>query len=142
MSAYIGLFFTAFVAATLLPAQSEAVLLGLIYLQKYSVVGLIIAASMGNILGSCVNWYLGTQIERFREHRYFPFSVQQIDKAQTFYQKYGWWSLFLSWLPIIGDPLTLIAGILKEKLWRFVLVVSIAKTLRYVVIYVLYLYSI
>lgn len=135
---YFALFASAFLAATLLPMQSELLLLGLLKLQQNSIVGLIAVASVGNVLGACVNWYLGGQLERFYQHRFFPFNAEQIEKAQQFYQKYGWWSLFLSWLPIVGDPLTLIAGVLKERFWRFLLVVGIAKTARYLSLYYLY----
>lgn len=135
---YLALFTSAFLAATLLPMQSELLLVGLLKLQQNSAVGLIVVASVGNVLGSCVNWYLGGQIERFYQHRYFPFNAEQIEKSQQFYQKYGWWSLFLSWLPIIGDPLTLIAGVLKERFWRFVLIVAFAKTARYLSVYGLF----
>lgn len=135
MSAYLLLFMSAFGAATLLPLQSEAVLLGLFWQEQHPAVLLILVASAGNILGSCVNWYLGIQIEHYKDKRWFPVSEQQLLKAQRLYQKYGYWSLLLSWVPIIGDPLTLIAGLLKENFARFVLIVSMAKTGRYLFIY-------
>ena len=135
----IILFLVAFGAATLLPLQSEAVLLGSLALNHYSAWILIGIASLGNILGSCVNWWLGIRLERFKHKKRFPFSSIQIEKAQQHYQKYGSWSLLLSWVPIIGDPITLIAGILKEKFWKFFVIVSIAKTGRYIFIYFVYL---
>jgi membrane protein YqaA with SNARE-associated domain len=135
MSAYLLLFMSAFGAATLLPLQSEAVLLGLFWQEQHPAVLLILVASAGNILGSCVNWYLGIRIEHYKDKPWFPVSEQQLLKAQRLYQKYGYWSLLLSWVPIIGDPLTLIAGLLKENFARFVLIVSMAKTGRYLFIY-------
>lgn len=137
--AYFLLFISALGAATLLPLQSEAVLLGLLTQQKYSVFGLILIASLGNVLGSCVNWYLGLRIERFKNRQWFPVSEANMLKAEKTYQKYGFWSLFLSWMPIIGDPITLIAGLLKEKFWRFLLIVSLAKTGRYIFIYLIFI---
>ncbi|WP_111859419.1 YqaA family protein [Acinetobacter sp. CFCC 10889] len=137
--AYFLLFLSAFGAATLLPLQSEAVLVGLLMQDKYSVLGLLLIASFGNILGSCVNWYLGLRIEQFKDRKWFPVSVKNMHKAEMVYQKYGFWSLFLSWMPIIGDPITLIAGLLKENFWRFLLIVTLAKTGRYVFIYLLYM---
>ncbi|MDO4222481.1 MAG: YqaA family protein [Acinetobacter sp.] len=137
--AYLILFATAFIAATLFPAQSEAVLLSLLYQKQYSPLLLIAVASTGNILGSCINWYLGLHLQRFQQHRWFPFSAQSLAKAQHFYQRYGVYSLLLSWLPIIGDPITLIAGVLKTPFWRFVIIVSMAKIGRYVFIYLIYL---
>lgn len=132
------LFLSAFGAATLLPLQSEAVLLGLLVNSSYSAFTLIAVASAGNILGSCVNWYLGLKIEQYKDRKWFPVSEQQMQKAQRSYQKYGYWSLLLSWVPMIGDPITLIAGLLKENFARFLLIVSIAKIGRYLFIYMAY----
>ena len=137
--AYFLLFLSAFGAATLLPLQSEAVLLGLLVQDKYVVFGLILMASVGNILGSCVNWYLGLRIERFKDRKWFPVSEKNMLKAEKIYQKYGFWSLLLSWVPVIGDPITLIAGLLKEGFWRFLLMVSVAKTGRYIFIYLIFI---
>lgn len=130
------LFLSAFGAATLLPLQSEAVLLGLLVQNKQHAVLLIAVASLGNILGSCVNWYLGLKIEHYKNKKWFPVSADKMLKAQKTYQKYGYWSLLLSWVPIIGDPITLIAGLLKENFARFLLMVSIAKIGRYLFVYV------
>ena len=127
---YAGLFFSAFLAATLLPMQSEAVLVGLL-LTGHSPFTVVAVASLGNVLGSIVNWLLGRGIERFRNRRWFPVDQQAFDRAQAWYRKYGKWSLLLSWAPIFGDPLTLMAGVLRERLAVFVLLVSIAKTARY-----------
>ena len=135
--AYLLLFISAFGAATLLPLQSEAVLVGLLMQHQYSVALLIIVASIGNILGSCINWYLGLRIERFKDKKWFPVSENNMIKAEKIYQKYGFWSLLLSWLPVIGDPITLIAGLFREKFWRFLLMVFIAKTGRYICIYLM-----
>lgn len=137
--AYLLLFISAFGAATLLPLQSEAVLLGLLANGSYSVGLLIAVASIGNILGSCVNWYLGLKIEHYKHKKWFPVSEQKMLQAQKIYQKYGFWSLLLSWVPIIGDPITLIAGLLKENFLRFLLMVCLAKTGRYLVLYLIFI---
>ena len=129
------LFLSAFGAATLLPLQSEAVLLGLLWQEHHHAALLILVASLGNILGSCVNWYLGMRVEQYKHKKWFPVSEQQMLKAQRTYQKYGYWSLLFSWVPIIGDPITLIAGLLKEKFGRFLWMVSLAKTGRYLFLY-------
>ena len=133
------LFLSAFGAATLLPLQSEAVLLGLLAEGSRSASVLIAIASLGNILGSCVNWYLGFKIEHYKHKKWFPVSEQKMQQAQGIYQKYGFWSLLLSWVPIIGDPITLIAGLLKENFLRFLLMVALAKTGRYVVLYCIFI---
>ncbi|MET0446736.1 MAG: YqaA family protein [Pseudorhodoplanes sp.] len=131
---YGGLFALSFVAATILPAQSELALVALLMLGKFSPWLLVAVASAGNILGSCVNWWLGRAAEQFRDRKWFPVSPQQLDKAQGWYRRYGRWSLLLSWVPIIGDPLTVVAGFLKEPFGSFLILVSIAKTARYVLL--------
>ena len=129
------LFLSAFGAATLLPLQSEAVLVGLLAQMQYPVWLLVAVASLGNILGSCVNWWLGLKVEQYKNKKWFPVSEQKMLQAQGIYQKYGFWSLLLSWVPVIGDPITLIAGLLKENFVRFVVMVSIAKMGRYLFVY-------
>ncbi len=134
LTSYLGLFVAAFGAATLLPLQSEAVLVGMLLSQHYPVVVLVAVASLGNVLGSLVNWWIGRSVERFRDRRWFPLKQQQLDKAQAVYRRYGRWALLASWVPIIGDPITLIAGVMREPLWRFLLIVTFAKTGRYLVL--------
>jgi membrane protein YqaA with SNARE-associated domain len=131
LAAYAGLFAAAFIAATIFPMQSEAILVGLILTGDYSLWGLVAVASVGNTLGSGVNWLLGRGIERFRESRWFPATPQQLEKATRWYGKYGKWSLLFAWLPVVGDALTVVAGVLKEPLWRFLLFVFIGKLARY-----------
>ena len=134
LAAYGGLFLAAFLAATVLPAQSEAVLSGLLVAGQQPAIALLVVASAGNVLGSLLNWLLGRGIERFRHHRWFPASPGQLERAAHFYARWGYWSLLASWVPIIGDPITVIAGILREPLWRFLLLVLIAKIGRYLVL--------
>ena len=134
LAAYGGLFLAAFAAATIVPAQSEAVLAGLLATRNYAPVILILVAGIGNVLGSVVNWLLGRGVERFREARWFPVSAGSLERAGNWYRRYGWWSLLLSWLPIVGDPLTVAAGIMREPFGRFLIVVSIAKFGRYIVL--------
>ncbi|KTB71155.1 hypothetical protein AO067_15885 [Pseudomonas viridiflava ICMP 13104] len=134
---YLGLFGVAFGAATLLPLQSEAVLVGMLLSEHYVTILLLLAATTGNVLGSVVNWYLGRSIERFRHKRWFPVSERHLDKAQSIYGRFGRWALLFSWVPVIGDPITLIAGVMREPLWRFLLVVTLAKALRYLTLIVI-----
>ena len=132
--ALLGLFLSAFLAATILPAQSELGLGYLVITTDYSMLLLILLASLGNTLGAIVNWVIGRGIGN---------SVMRMEKIQAspryqsitgWYQAYGRWTLLLSWVPIIGDPITVIAGVLKEPLKSFVLIVALAKTTRYVAI--------
>ena len=128
---YLGLFVAAFGAATLLPLQSEAVLVGLLVSGHYSLWLLLGIATLGNVLGSVVNWWLGRWAEHLKGRRWFPVSDKQLDKARGHYARWGHWTLLLSWVPIIGDPLTLVAGVMREPLWRFLVLVSLAKSVRY-----------
>jgi len=134
LSAYLGLFVAAFGAATLLPMQSEAVLSGLLLAARQPASLLLLVATIGNVLGSVVNWLLGRYIEHWRHRRWFPVSEDRLEQAQRAYHRYGRWSLLLSWAPIIGDPLTVIAGVLREPFWSFLLIVLVAKAGRYLLL--------
>jgi membrane protein YqaA with SNARE-associated domain len=131
---YLGLFGASFLAATLVPAQSEAVLFGLLMTGAYPAWLLLLVASTGNVLGSCVNWLLGMGLSRFEGRRWFPLKRESLKKAETWYHRYGRWTLLLSWVPIIGDPLTVVAGALREPFPVFLILVSIAKVGRYLII--------
>lgn len=133
LAVYAALFAVAFGAATILPLQSEAMLTGLL-LADYPPAWLIAVASAGNVLGSTFNWIIGRQVERFRHRRWFPVNEAQLDRAQRWYRRHGKWSLLLSWVPVVGDPLTLIAGALREPLPVFLVLVTIAKAGRYLVL--------
>lgn len=128
---YVGLFATALLAATLVPAQSEALLVALL-LADHPAWLLVPVATAGNVLGSTVNWWLGRGIERFRERRWFPVGPAALARAQRWYARVGKWSLLLSWVPVVGDPLTLVAGVMREPLAPFLLLVTLAKLGRYV----------
>lgn len=134
LTAYLSLFATAFIAATVLPAQSEAVLVGLILSENHPVTYLLVAASVGNVLGSAVNWALGRGLAGFRDRSWFPATPSALTRAQRWYRRYGKWSLLLSWAPIIGDPLTVVAGVLREPFGTFLLLVTVAKVSRYLVL--------
>ena len=132
--AYIGLFAAAFVAATVVPAQSEAVLAGLVLDGGHSLWALVLTASVGNVLGATVNWGIGRWGERFRDRSWFPLKGPAFDRAKGWYGRHGRWSLLLSWVPFIGDPLTVAAGVMRERLVVFLALVAVAKTGRYVVL--------
>ena len=134
IAAYGGLFAVAFIAATILPMQSEAALAALLLGGSFPPAMLIVVASLGNVLGSVVNWLIGRGINRFRDRPWFPASPAKLDRATKWYRRYGRWSLLLSWMPIVGDPLTVVAGALREPLWSFVAIVAIAKVARYLVV--------
>ena len=136
MISYLLLFSSAFLAATILPFYSEVLLYALLRDGGDPWI-LVAVATLGNTLGAVVNWVLGLYILKFQNKRWFYFSHKQIEKAQAWFQRYGIWSLLLAWLPLGGDALTLIAGIMRVKFWPFLLLVGIGKGLRYIfVVYV------
>lgn len=129
-----GLFLAALAAATILPLQSEAALVALVASGSYPVWLLVVVASLGNVLGSVVNWLIGRGIERFRDRRWFPVKPAALARAQAWYRRYGKWSLLLSWAPVVGDPLTVVAGLAREPFPVFLVLVTLAKVGRYVVL--------
>ena len=133
------LFIISLLAATILPLSSEIVLTTMLLTNLFEKNILLIVASSGNILGSIFNWYLGKKITIFKDRKWFPVSPEQLNKSQKYFQKYGLWSLLLAWVPVIGDPLTLLAGVLKVRFSIFFILVSISKISRY--IFIIYLVS-
>jgi len=129
-----GLFFSAFIAASIFPAQSELFLAGALAKQSAPVWAIIGAASLGNTLGSATNWLLGRFFIHYQNRRWFPIGRNKLAKAEAWYGKYGRWTLLLSWAPFVGDPITLVAGILREPFPSFIMIVALAKTARYVVV--------
>lgn len=126
-----GLFFTALLAATVLPAQSEFLLAGLHLSGAHDRYLLVAVATAGNVLGSVINWVLGRYLIHFQDRRWFPIKGRMLERATHFYQRWGVWTLLLAWTPIIGDPLTLVAGIFRTSLWVFVPLVTLGKAIRY-----------
>ncbi|WP_298257531.1 YqaA family protein [uncultured Litoreibacter sp.] len=134
MIAYATLFTSALIAATILPLQSEAVLVALLVSGEHPVGALLAVATCGNVLGAVINWALGRSLLRFQNRRWFPVSQAQLSRAQWRYRRYGRWSLLGSWLPIVGDPLTVVAGVMREPIGPFLVLVTIAKFGRYLVL--------
>src|SRR5690606_14777316 len=128
--AYLTLFLTSFAAATLLPAYSE-ILLGTLASQGLPLFWLWLWATLGNTLGSVVNGVIGRQVDRFKHKRWFPISEIQLHKARNRFNRYGQRSLLLGWLPLGGDALTLVGGIMRVPWLNFVVLVGIGKGLRY-----------
>lgn len=128
----------AFVAATLLPAQSEAVFLGLLAVGTVDPLTLFLVASIANAAGSALNWWLGRLIASHGVER-LPLRLRpdptRLCQAQGWFLRYGWPSLFFAWLPVIGDPLTFVAGTLRMPFARFLLPVLIGKAGRYAVLW-------
>jgi membrane protein YqaA with SNARE-associated domain len=134
LGALLAMAMAAFVAATIIPAQSEAVFVGFLATKAADPLALFIVASIANTAGSVLNWWIGRLVadgglarlpQRLRPEQ------ASLDKAVALFARMGWPSLLLSWVPIIGDPLTLAAGLLRYPLGRFMLIVGFAKAARY-----------
>ena len=134
LSAYLGLFTAAFVAATLVPTASEVGVVAL-SLQNGADLWLIWAvATAGNTLGAFINWLLGRFCYHWRDRHWFPFRPAQLERAADRFQHYGVWSLLFAWLPIVGDPLTFVAGLLRTPPVIFLALTGIGKGARYAVL--------
>jgi membrane protein YqaA with SNARE-associated domain len=134
---YLSLFFISFLAATILPFSSELTLAGLITTSNYDNVLLLIVASFGNVLGSAVNWVLGFYSRNLTIKKWFPFKETQIERSSKWFNKFGKWSLLFAWVPILGDPLTLVAGLLRVRFLDFIILVAIGKVSRYLLVFYL-----
>ena len=131
---YTSLFLSAFLAATVLPFSSEAVLAALVASDGFVLWLLVALASIGNTLGACVNWTLGRYCLHWQDRKWFPVSRPALERASRWFSRYGQYSLLFAWVPIAGDPLTVTAGLLKLRFSRFLLLVAVGKILRYVVV--------
>lgn len=134
MESIIGVFLSAFLAATILPFSSEIVLSALYGAGDNAAVFLLVVATTGNVLGSLVNWAFGKYLLHWQDHKWFPFSANQLCKANVWFQRYGVWILLMAWLPVVGDPLTFVAGLLRVNVWFFLILVTIGKAGRYIVV--------
>lgn len=133
MTELILLFISSFIAATLLPMGSELALYTLLQ-RGFDPAVLVLVATVGNTAGATLNWVLGKYLQRLQERRWFYFSREQVVKAQSYFQRFGKYSLLLSWLPVVGDLLTLAAGIFNVRLAPFLILVGAGKLLRYLAV--------
>ncbi len=137
----LSLFMTAFLAATILPLSSEVVLVGLTSADGILAGWFLFLASLGNTLGACINWLLGRFFLHWQARSWFPVSHEKLQKSSELYHRFGLWSLLFAWLPVIGDPLTLVAGMLQVRFAVFLPLVAIGKTARYAVLVELTLHA-
>ena len=119
-------------SATLLPGSSEALLVALVAMHSDAALTLFLVATLGNTLGAIINWVLGRWLLRYVDAPWFPISRKRLGQASEVMRTYGIWTLLLSWLPMIGDPLTLAAGLLRVPLPVFVMLVCLGKAARYI----------
>lgn len=130
---YYSLFITSFLASTILPLGSEALLI-LMVLNKNNIISVVFVASIGNYLGACTSYYIGLKGRYIIIKKYLKISHEQIRKSELLFSKYGSYSLLFTWIPLIGDALTVTSGILKYRFTLFTLFVFTGKFLRYFVI--------
>ena len=130
---YIGLFLASFLAATILPLSSE-VILSFLLLNNLNPTILVSVATFGNVLGSFVNYSIGVWGSIFFIRKVLKISEDEFVKAKQRFQKYGVFSLFFAWVPVIGDPLTVVAGVLKINILIFFIMITSGKLIRYVII--------
>ncbi len=134
---YSILFLSAFGAATILPLSSEIAFIGLLE-EGYDPIWVWLVATAGNSLGAAVNWILGRFLTRFETRRWFPFKPGSLHRSQAWFQKYGVWSLLFAWLPIVGDALTFVAGVMRVRFALFFVLTAVGKGARYAVVYLIY----
>jgi len=134
MNAYLVMFLASLLAASPFPTVSEGVLGGLVATGEHDIMLLWTVATIGNTLGSVVNWGLGRWCLHWKDRPWFPLKPAQLEKAHERFQSWGSWSLLLSWVPFIGDPLTLAAGFLRVSFPLFVSLVALGKGARYAVV--------
>ncbi|AUN29934.1 YqaA family protein [Niveispirillum cyanobacteriorum] len=132
--AYWSLFFLSMAAATLLPGGSEVALVALLADGTRPAWALVAVATLGNVLGSVINWVLGRGLRRFVGRRWFPVTAAQLARAEGVFTRYGAWTLLFSWVPVIGDPLTVAAGTLGVRLRIFLPLMMLGKAARYLVL--------
>jgi membrane protein YqaA with SNARE-associated domain len=134
---YLTLFFSAFGAATILPLSSEIAFIALLGL-NYDPTSVWLVATAGNTLGAACNWGMGRYLSHFESRSWFPFKPESLHRGQAWFQQYGVWSLLLAWLPIVGDALTVVAGVMRVRFPLFFCLTAIGKGSRYAVLYLLY----
>jgi membrane protein YqaA with SNARE-associated domain len=130
----MGLALWAFLSATIIPLSSEAALWAAIKTTTIAKTWLLTAAIVGNVGGAIFNWWLGHLALAYQEHKWFPVSMANLDAAAERFQRWGKWSLLLSWVPIVGDPLTLAAGLFRVPIWQFFALVTVGRAARYIVV--------
>ncbi|WP_249977445.1 YqaA family protein [Vreelandella olivaria] len=131
-----SLFWIALASATLLPGGSE-VWLARLWCVGEPALALWVVATTGNTIGSMINVAMGRYARQFQHRRWFPASPNGLARAERWYHRFGEFSLLLSWAPVVGDPLTVLAGIFKLPWWRALLWIVVAKGARYALVLML-----
>jgi membrane protein YqaA with SNARE-associated domain len=129
-----GLFLSALLSATILPGTSEAALALVLAKGSATTASAVAVATVGNTAGSVFNWIIGRFFASYRDHPRFPIGREKFERYSQVYRRWGIWTLIMSWVPLIGDPLTIIAGVMRAPLLLVILLVALAKLARYLVV--------
>ena len=127
---YPALFLLSFLAATLIPLGSEWLLIALV-VKGFAPMLVVLVASAGNVLGACTSYFIGVYGSAFLTAKILRMDAGERARAEWLFDRYGSWSLLLSWLPLVGDPLCLVAGMMRVAFGRFALLVAAGKVARY-----------
>ena len=129
---YPGLFIASFLASTILPFGSEGIVV-LLVSQKFNVFAVVLVATVGNFFGACTSYYIGLKGRGLVE-KYLRIVPEDIEKVERYFLKYGSFVLLFTWVPIIGDVITVTGGLLRLKFWIFSVFVFAGKFLRYLAV--------
>ena len=116
------------------PASSELFLVGLLASRTGQPEALIAAAVVGNVLGGLLNYCAGRYISGLAGKTWFPATAAQLDYVGSKFNRYGVWILLLAWLPVVGDVIAVVAGLLRTEIKLFLVLTTIGKFARYAVI--------
>ncbi|WP_410507402.1 YqaA family protein [Methanosarcina hadiensis] len=126
---YLNLFILSFLASTVLPFGSEALVVALVY-RGFSPLAVVLVATAGNFLGSCTTYYLGLKGRHVLE-RYLSPSPEKLEKSERLFNRYGIYTLLFTWVPGIGDVITMVAGLMQLPFRSFSVLVFLGKFGRY-----------
>lgn len=130
---YPSLFLLSFLASTLLPLGSEWLLIAMLA-RRHDPLAVVLVATAGNYLGACTSYWVGIYGGTLLAEKILRIDAASRARAERFFSRYGSWSLLLSWLPVVGDPLCLAGGLLRIPFFRFSLLVGAGKVVRYGVV--------
>lgn len=132
-------FLISLISASIIPAQGELVMFALMASGKYTAWLLFCTACAGTVLGVSINWFLGRYLSRFQNEKWFPVKTTYIEKAKLLFDRHGRTALLLAGIPLIGDPITIVAGALKINFWFYLFTAGLSKCARYGIVWLIYL---
>jgi len=137
---YIGLFAGCFLSATIIPFASEAFVIAM-FLGGFDPWMVVLVAGLGNWLGGMTNYGLGVLLDFHHLEKWFKLNPAKLEKFRNWVNRYGVWTALISWLPVLGDPLTLALGVFRVNVWWVAILSFTGKIVRYIVMALIYVYS-